>query len=127
MHLSMDGEGDIVTCDDCKKQVSAFWALQMLSEHYQKAFAKLQRKYDEQASIEKKTLHLKAAQLVEAAWRSQTMVPICPTCREPIFATDGFGRSQMSKEIAKRRRAEMAQATSATQSEAVKGTIDENN
>lgn len=110
LNLTMDEDGDIVTCDDCKMQVSAFWALQMLSDHYQRAFAKLQRRYTEQAKVEQTTIHTKAALQVEAAWRSRTMVPTCPNCREPIFATDGFGRSSMSKEIAERRRAEKDRA-----------------
>lgn len=53
MHLTMDSEEDVVTCDDCKKQISAFWALQMLSDHYQRAVSKLQNKYKAQEAVEK--------------------------------------------------------------------------
>ncbi len=106
MHLTMDGEGEIVTCDDCKKQISAFWALQMLSDQYRKASEKLDRKYKEQIAVESKTVHLKAAQKVEEAWRSRTMVPTCPHCAEPIFPNDGFGRHQINKQFAERMRSE---------------------
>lgn len=105
MNLTMDDHGDIVTCDDCKKQVSAFWALQMLVNHYEKARAKLNNRAAQQAEVEAKTIHLRAAQKVEASWRSRTMVPICPHCSEAIFATDGFGRTQINKAIAERARA----------------------
>ena len=54
--------------------------------------------------MEEATLHLKAAQEAEAAWRSRKMVPTCPHCREAIFAADGFGKFQMRREIAERRR-----------------------
>lgn len=105
MNLTMDDQGDIVNCDDCGKQVSAFWALQMLAEEYGKAFAKLERRAQQQAESERKSVHLKAAQVVESAWRSRTMVPVCPHCSEPIFATDGLGRTQINKQMAERRRA----------------------
>lgn len=104
MNLTMDDQGDIVTCDDCSKQVSAFWALQMLVEEYGKAFDKLERRAQQQAESERKSIHLKAAQVVEAAWRSRTMAPTCPHCGEAIFATDGLGRTQVNKEMAERRR-----------------------
>ncbi|MCA8447568.1 MULTISPECIES: hypothetical protein [Burkholderia cepacia complex] len=106
LNLTMDDEGDIVTCDDCGKQVSAFWALKMLSEYYQKAMGKLARREQVQSEVEQRTIHLKAAQAVEKAWRSRTMVPTCPHCNEGISPSDGFGRSMVNKMIDERRRAE---------------------
>lgn len=104
MHLSADDEGEIITCDDCDKQISAYWALQYFLEHYRTACNKLDQRAQKLAEIENRTLHLGAAQVVETAWRSRTMVPTCPHCSEAIFKTDGFGRSQMSVDIALRRR-----------------------
>lgn len=106
LHLTMDDEGDIVKCDDCGMQVSAFWALKMLSEFYERAMSKLASRERSQAVVEQKTIHLKAAQAVEKAWRSRTMVPTCPHCGEGIAATDGFGRSAINKMIDERRRTE---------------------
>jgi ribosomal protein S27E len=106
LHLTTDEEGDIVKCDDCGMQVSAFWALRMLSEHYERAMAKLKNRERAQAMAEEKTIHLKAAQTVESAWRSRSMVPTCPHCGEGIAPTDGFGRSAINKQIDERRRAE---------------------
>ncbi|MGH8431457.1 MAG: hypothetical protein ACREUF_13750 [Solimonas sp.] len=104
MHLTMDDEGDIVKCDDCGIQVSPFWALKLLSEQYERAMAKIQSRERSQAAAEQKTLHLKAAQRVEAAWRSRTMVPTCPHCGEGISATDGLGGGMVNKQIDERRR-----------------------
>lgn len=112
MNLTMDEHGDVVSCDDCGKQVSAFWALQMLAEEYGKAFAKLERRAQQQAKSERDGIHLKAAQVVESAWRSRTMVPVCPHCSEPIFAHDGLGRAQINKQMAERRRAAQASESS---------------
>ncbi|AMR77661.1 hypothetical protein [Cupriavidus nantongensis] len=104
MNLTMDEDGDIVKCDDCGIQVSAFWALKLLSENYGRAMAKLQSRERRQADVEGKTIHLRAAQEVERAWRSRTMVPTCPHCGEGIAPTDGFGRSAVNKQIDERRR-----------------------
>lgn len=108
MKLTMDSAGaGIVTCDDCHMQVSAFWALQTMSEHYQRAMEKLAHRENSQSERESKTIHLKAAQAAESAWRSRTTVPTCPSCSQPIFASDGFGRGFVSKETAERMRTEL--------------------
>lgn len=104
-HLTLDDDGEFVTCDDCKKQVGNYAALRMLVERW----ALLQDRVDSQraaiAEAAGKTVELRAAQYVEKAWRSRSMVPTCPHCNEAIFPGDGFGRSMMNKELATRRRA----------------------
>lgn len=103
MNLTTDDEGEIVMCDDCGKQVSAFWALQMVAEHYAKAMHKLERDKAAHAASTAKGVTLRAAQRVEQAWRSRTMVPTCPHCKTGIFAEDGFGQTQVSREMELRR------------------------
>ena len=102
--LTLDDQGEFVTCDDCKKQVGNYAALRMLVERW----ALLQDRIDSQkaaiAEASVKTVELRAAQHVEKAWRSRSMVPACPHCYEAIFTTDGFGRSMVNKKIATRRR-----------------------
>lgn len=104
-HLTLSDEGEFVTCEDCQKQVGNYAALRMLVERW----ALLQDRADSQrAAITEaasKTVGLRAAQRVEKAWRSRSMVPSCPHCNEAIFPGDGFGRSMVNKEIATRRRA----------------------
>lgn len=51
-----------------------------------------------------KTVELRAAQKVEKAWRSRTMVPTCPHCAEAIFPEDGLGSGMANRELALRRR-----------------------
>ena len=103
-HLTLDDEGEFVTCDDCKKQVGNYAALRMLVERW----ALLQARVDSQraaiADATEKTVELRAAQRVEKAWRSRSMVPTCPHCHEAIFSTDGLGGSMMNKGLAIRRR-----------------------
>lgn len=104
-NLTLDSAGaGIVICDDCNRQVSAFWALQMISDQFEHEMAKLKRQEKALEEVSSKTLHLKAAQKAESAWRSRTMVPTCPNCSQPIFATDGFGGSCIGKEWAEKLR-----------------------
>jgi len=104
VHLTLDDESEIVMCDDCKKQIGSYAALRMLVDRW----AKLQERVDRQKqaidTASAKTVGLRAAQRVEEAWRSKSMVPICPHCREAIFPTDGFGSESTNKEFAVRRR-----------------------
>ena len=113
-HLTLDDEGEFVTCDDCKKQVGNYAALRMLVERW----ALLQARVDSQraaiAEAAGKTVELRAAQRVEKAWRSRSLVPACPHCHEAIFTTDGLGGSMMNKEMAARRRAAGKQDAAST-------------
>jgi hypothetical protein len=101
--LTLDDETESVCCEQCKTQVGNYAALRVLVERW----ALLQAKADAQraavAEAMSKTVVLRAAQKVEKAWRSRSMVPTCPHCREAIFPADGFGGSAISREIAERR------------------------
>lgn len=109
-HLTLDDEGEFVTCDDCQKQVGSYAALRMLVERW----GRLQDRADAQqqalAEAAGKTVELRAAQRVERAWRSRSMVPSCPHCNEAIFPADGFGGSMVNREIALRRKAMKSEA-----------------
>lgn len=109
LHTTLDKQGDVITCDDCHKQVSATWVLCELLETYRRRIAALQAERIEVATVGAKQLHMKAAQRVERAWRSQSMVPTCPHCDEAIFPTDGLGGGAINREIAERRRAARAE------------------
>ena len=104
MLMELDYEGQVVMCLDCKKQVSAFWALSHYVKRWERMRSDLDSRIANVARVEQTTLHLKAAQKVESAWRSKSMVPVCPHCREAIFQNDGLGGSMINKEIAERRR-----------------------
>lgn len=110
LHLTMHAHGETISCDDCHLQVSAWWVLNNFGNQMRDACARLQREQQALAAREQKAVTLKAAQDVESAWRSRTMVPACPHCGEAIFSGDGFGRSQINRELAERRRALLAAA-----------------
>jgi len=103
-HLTLDSNGDMVMCDDCGKQVSAFWALQTIVDQWGQHARAIERRQERLNDEVKSVVHLIAAKKVERAWRSRKMVPICPHCSEPIFPEDGFGESNVNREIARRRR-----------------------
>ncbi|MET3371969.1 hypothetical protein ABIC89_001010 [Variovorax boronicumulans] len=104
LHLTFDDNGEIIECDDCKKQVGAYWAFLMLAERYEQALHKVTAGSAALAQARQKDIGLLAAQKVEKAWRSRSMLPMCPHCGEGIAASDGFGGSLINKELALRRR-----------------------
>lgn len=108
LHMTLDDDGEFVTCDDCKMQVGNYAALRMFIERWSELQQRVDGKRQVLAEAEKRTLTLRAAQRVEKAWRSRTMMPTCPHCREAIFPGDGFGGSAVNNEIAMRRRAAIA-------------------
>ena len=95
--LEADDEGEILTCKTCGKQVSAYWAFMRFMKEYKIYKEKLENKAKELHAREEKGLRLKAAQKIEEAWRSRTMVPACPHCRKAIMPGDGFGGLMYNK------------------------------
>lgn len=104
-HMTLDDKGQFVKCDDCGIQLSPFWVVANMLDQYERALAKIAARETRQAEAELRGVHLRAAQIVERAWRSHSMVPACPHCGEGIRATDGFGQTQINKSIDDRRRA----------------------
>ncbi len=103
-HIELDARGDIVRCVKCGDQLSAFWALKMLSDEYNRALSKLQREREALEKAKEAETHLLAARKVEKVWRSRTMVPACPHCGAGILPEDGLGGSRIDREIELRRR-----------------------
>ena len=93
------------TASNCQKQVDNYAALRMLVERWALLQARVDSQRAEIADVAGKTVELRAAQRLEKAWRSRSMVPACPHCHEAIFPTDGLGGSMVNKELAARRRA----------------------
>ncbi|MFD1557065.1 hypothetical protein ACFSHT_15800 [Paraburkholderia silviterrae] len=105
MRLDLDDVGSIVRCADCGLQLDAYWTLTLFIEQYERALAKINARERQHAEARERDLHLTAAQRVERAWRSRTMVPCCPHCGEGIRATDGLGGTMINRTIDDRRRA----------------------
>lgn len=104
LNLTYDDNGEFVTCDDCGMQVTAFWAMKMLAEHYEKARQDVDRRSQHLADEKARSIHLLAARKVEKAWRSRSMVPCCPHCGAGILPEDGLGGSQVNRKIEMARR-----------------------
>jgi hypothetical protein len=103
--VKLDDDGCIVRCADCDLQLAAYWMLTEFLEHYELALAKINARERRHAEALVRDIHLTAAQRVEKAWRSRTMVPCCPHCGEGIRATDGLGETMINRTIDDRRRA----------------------
>lgn len=102
-HLTLDDEGEFVTCEDCHKQVGTYAALRMLVDRWALLQARVDAQKDAIAKAAAQTVELRAAQKVEKAWRSRTMVPTCPHCSRGIFPTDGFGEALVNRAMELRR------------------------
>ena len=104
-NTTWDANGEIITCDDCHKQISAWWLLHMFTEEYEKAMTDIRRREEALAEAKIKDLHLIAAKKVESAWRAKGMVPACPHCERGILPEDGLGSTNVNRaiELARRR------------------------
>ena len=98
-NMTFDEHGNIVTCDDCAKQIDLGWALKHMLDDYGREFEKLRARERELQERTSKSIVLIAARKVEDAWRKHDTVPACPHCSRGILATDQFGGSQTSKRM----------------------------
>lgn len=105
-HLTLDDNGEIVTCEDCQKQVSSFWALRRMASMWGNHAQQVRRAVEKVHEDQRTTFHLRAAKVVERAWRHRKTVPLCPHCKAGILPEDGFGSSSMSRAIELKRRAD---------------------
>lgn len=99
--LFFDENGQTVECQDCKKQVTAWWALFAMADGLKRMRERLeadQKMLDEEKA---KNVTHKAALKVETAWRRRNYIPTCPHdgCRKPILPPDGFGGGGVNKEF----------------------------
>jgi len=96
-HLTMDDIGQTVHCADCNTQVSSYWALAMLRDHWGNASRSYKAQLSQLQADQSAVLHLKAAKQAETVWRSHKYVPGCPHCRRGILLEDGFGAIRINK------------------------------
>lgn len=102
--LLLDDRGEIVVCQDCQTQLSAYWVLSNLAsdiemERLRNEAGRRLLQEDRQA-----TLHSSNARRVESLWETGRLVPTCPHCRAGILAEDNLGSQTMLRAAELRRR-----------------------
>jgi hypothetical protein len=107
-NLVSDDEGEILTCEDCQKQVSAYWVAHQVIRNAEDEHRKISDQQERLTHERSLVIHLIAAKKVEEAWRRK-MAPCCPHCRVPILPEDGLGRAQVNAEIERQDRAGIVQ------------------
>jgi hypothetical protein len=97
-NLKTNDHGEVITCEDCGNQVSAYWVLIRFSHQYNDHKTRLESREKVLRESEEKGVTLLAAQKVESAWRKRNLAPACPHCLHIILPTDRFGDLMLSKE-----------------------------
>lgn len=94
-----------VWCSDCETEVEAFDAFVGLVEVFDGGLKKLNRDRAALAEAEKFQLRSRAAKVMDEAWRSRTMAPLCPHCMEAILPEDvARGVASTSKQLVEAKR-----------------------
>jgi len=101
-YFKYDPDGRTIECQDCQKILDPFDAFVELAHIWEEAYTTLENRQKELEELEARREKglLRATRRVDEAWRSRSMVPVCPHCKKPIFPEDGFGTSAINKEMA---------------------------
>lgn len=90
-----------IWCSDCETEVPAFDAFMSIVEGYDRALKAAKRKINEAREAETRAIRSRAAKVMDKAWSSRTMLPICPHCRRGIAPEDVLkGTGSVSREYA---------------------------
>lgn len=94
-----------IWCSDCESEVESFDAFINLVEKYSGAVDRINRRSIELAEAEKFQIRSRAAKVMDEAWRSTTMAPLCPHCNNALMPEDVVGGlASMSKEFVRAER-----------------------
>ncbi|WP_182422040.1 hypothetical protein [Aureimonas sp. ME7] len=74
-----------IWCKDCERDVDPFDAFVGLIEYYSGALKTLERDRKQVEEAKAFQLRSRAAKAMDEAWRSRTMVPMCPHCSNGLF------------------------------------------
>lgn len=94
-----------IWCSDCESELEPFDAFMVMVGQMDSHWKRLQRRAREVAEAEQFALRSRAAKVMDEAWRSTTMAPLCPHCNEAIMPEDvakGVARASKSLIIARR-------------------------
>lgn len=105
--LTYDDKERRIWCGDCEAEVEAFDAFVGLVEVFSAGIESINRRRRELAEAEKFQLRSRAAKVMDEAWRSTKMAPLCPHCMNAILPEDvvgGLASTSKSLVIAARKR-----------------------
>lgn len=98
--LVYDDKERRIWCSDCESEVEPFDAFVGLCEVFSAGANKLNRLLREAREAEKFQARSRAVKILDEAWRSKTMAPLCPHCHEAILPEDvAGGVAQASKQL----------------------------
>lgn len=104
--LSYDNVERRIWCRDCERDVEGFDAFVILAEAFDNAAKKLESRQRAIKEAEERTLRRRAAKVLDEAWSSRSMAPVCPHCSEGLLPEDVVGGVGMVNcEMIRRRRA----------------------
>lgn len=98
-----------IWCSDCETEVEPFDAFMYLVEVFDGGLKDLSRRRRELHEAEQFALRSRAAKVMDEAWRSTKMAPLCPHCNAAILPEDVVkGVAMTSKQliIARRKKKE---------------------
>lgn len=110
--LVYDDQERRVWCSDCEAEVEPFDAFKGLVERMDGHIKNLNKRLRAVAEAEVHALRSRAAKVMDEAWRSTKMAPLCPHCSVPILPEDvarGVATASKSLVIAARKRKEKPQ------------------
>lgn len=98
--LVYDDKERRVWCSDCEAEVEPFDAFLGLVEVFSAGTNRINRRAAELAEAEKFQIRSRAAKVMDEAWRSTKMAPLCPHCNNALLPEDVVGGlASMSKEF----------------------------
>jgi len=77
-----------IWCTDCERNLDPFDAFELLVDAWHKNTRKLDKRREELAEAESKSLVSLAARGLDKIWRKRLQLPACPSCGEGLFPED---------------------------------------
>lgn len=103
-NLVYDSRERRIWCSDCERDVDPFDAFESLVNRWNAAITGLERRALQVADAESRSLRRRAAKVMDEAWSSRSMAPMCPHCDKPILAEDVVGGVGLANVEMERRR-----------------------
>lgn len=105
--LVYDDKERRVWCSDCESEIEPFDAFVGVVAVFSAGMNSLKQRLSKLDEAEKFQIRSRAAKVMDDAWRSTKMVPLCPHCMTAILSDDvvgGVSRTSKALAIAARKR-----------------------